>query len=401
MTSPLSANPLSAFQLALPRSVRFGWGARRELRDVTPALGRRAWFVVGSRTLLRSGLIDELRSDLASVGVVSEVLTAISHEPLVADVDQAVADALAAGADEQDVVVAVGGGSAIDLAKSVAALVMNRHGKSVRDFLEGVGRGLTLDFPPLPIVALPTTAGTGSEATRNAVISSQDPPFKKSLRHERLVPSAVLLDPELTISSPREVTAHSGMDAITQLIESWLSRRANPFTRALCREGLSRALPALAMAVADGTHRPAREALSYAAFLSGVALANSGLGLAHGLAAALGVHCDLPHGLACAVMLPVAMRFNRDVRRGELAEIARLLQPQADLGDEDAAADAAITGIESLCRTVDIPATLTPLGVRSDQIDALVPASRGNSLNGNPRDVTDDELRSVLGELCR
>lgn len=401
MTSPLSANPLSAFQLALPRSVRFGWGARRELRDVTPALGRRAWFVVGSRTLLRSGLIDELRSDLASVGVVSEVLTAISHEPLVADVDQAVADALAAGADEQDVVVAVGGGSAIDLAKSVAALVMNRHGKSVRDFLEGVGRGLTLDFPPLPIVALPTTAGTGSEATRNAVISSQDPPFKKSLRHERLVPSAVLLDPELTISCPREVTAHSGMDAITQLIESWLSRRANPFTRALCREGLSRALPALAMAVADGTHRPAREALSYAAFLSGVALANSGLGLAHGLAAALGVHCDLPHGLACAVMLPVAMRFNRDVRRGELAEIARLLQPQADLGDEDAAADAAITGIESLCRTVDIPATLTPLGVRSDQIDALVPASRGNSLNGNPRDVTDDELRSVLGELCR
>jgi alcohol dehydrogenase class IV len=343
--------------------------------------------------------VDELQSQLASSGVQNERLVTISREPLVEDVDAAARELRARGGAPGDVIVALGGGSAIDLAKAIAAMAAQPHASTVRDFLEGVGRGLTIDRAPLPVVALPTTAGTGSEATRNAVISSVDPVFKKSLRSERLVPAAVLLDPELTVSCPPTVTAHSGMDAITQLIESLLSRRANAFTQSLCLEGLRRALPALPVAFEDGGNREARESMQYAAFLSGVALANSGLGLAHGVAAALGVHCDVPHGLACAVLLPAAMRFNRDVRATELASIGRLLPGCGGCSDDDAA-DAAIEGLERLARRVGIPAKLSALGVRREQIDRLVCASHGNSLSGNPREVRDEDLREILHRLC-
>ncbi len=158
-------------------------------------------------------------------------LATIAHEPLVADVDAAVDRLLESDPCAGDLVVAVGGGSAIDLAKAVAALATNRHGHGVTDFLEGVGKGLKIEVPPLPVLAMPTTAGTGSEATKNAVISSTDPPFKKSLRSELMVPRIVVIDPEMTVSLPPDVTAHTGMDAITQLIESYLSRRAQPIPR--------------------------------------------------------------------------------------------------------------------------------------------------------------------------
>jgi alcohol dehydrogenase class IV len=371
---------------------------RSELGATAARLGSRAWLVVGSRALQRSGVVDELMTRLRSSGLAADVLATIDHEPFVADVDCATMDLRRRMSAGGDVVVAIGGGSAIDLAKAVAALATNRQGESVQDFLEGVGRGLVIDQPPLPLIALPTTSGTGSEATRNAVISSVEPTFKKSLRSESMVPAAMLLDPELTVSCPRHVTAHSGLDAITQLLESLLSRRANAFTSALCLEGLARALPALPVAVLEPHNRAAREAMQYAAFLSGVALANSGLGLAHGVAAALGVHCRIPHGLACAAMLPTALRFNRDVRRAELAAVGRLYAPEPS---DDRAADRAIEELESLCRRLYIPGTLTELGVRSDQIEDLVASSHGNSLGGNPRDVSDAELRNLLYGLCR
>ncbi|MFV0443369.1 MAG: iron-containing alcohol dehydrogenase [Planctomycetaceae bacterium] len=390
----ISAPPLADFQLAFPGLVRFGWGVRHQLPQVAKSLGRRAWLVVGSRTLMQSGLVDELRSGLQQLGIGADVLTTHSREPLVVDVDSTVARLRSVASPSGDMIIALGGGAAIDLAKATAALATNRQGESVCDYLEGVGLGLKIEVPPLPLIAIPTTAGTGSEATRNAVISSLDPPFKKSLRSEQMVPRAVILDPELTVSCPPHVTANSGMDAITQLIESLISRRANPFTAALCREGLQRALPALPRAAADGSDRQAREAMQYAAFLSGVALANSGLGLAHGVAAALGVLADIPHGLACAVMLPAAMRFNRNVRLHELAAVGRIFDPS--LSDDEAAADAAVAGIEALNHQLGIPASLSSLGVRPERLDALVPASRGNSLSGNPRDVMPEDLTTLL-----
>lgn len=388
--------PLSGYQLALPRRVWFGGGARAELPQAARELGDRVWLVVGSRTLDSHGVIAALTAELRRAGLAVERLADISREPLVADVDAAAAVLRKAAGAHRDVIVAIGGGSAIDLGKASAALATNLHGGSVQDFLEGVGKGASIERPPLPVIAVPTTAGTGSEATRNAVISSLDPPFKKSLRSPLMMPAAVLLDPELTASCPPSVTAHSGLDAVTQLIESFVSRRSNAWTAALCREGLARALPALPRAVACGDDREARTAMLHAAFLSGLALANSGLGLAHGVAAALGVRHNLPHGLACAVMLPAAMRFNRSVCGGPFAEIGRLCSPALAGVSDDEAADGAIACIESLCRRLGIPRSLGELGLGSSDIEPLLPASRGNSLSGNPRDVSDIELRALL-----
>ena len=201
--------------------------------------------------------VDEVRALLAASGVTLVPLGIIAHEPEVSDVDRLTRELCAHDPRDGDFVLALGGGSAIDLGKAVAAMATNRQSESVADYLEGVGRGLAITQPPLPVLAMPTTAGTGSEATKNAVISSYDPPFKKSLRSEQMVPRAVLVDPELSVSVPPQTTAYTGMDAITQLIESYISCRAKPMPRALALAGLQVALPAIEEVVRDGRSRPA------------------------------------------------------------------------------------------------------------------------------------------------
>jgi alcohol dehydrogenase class IV len=274
-------------------------------------------------------------------------------------------------------------------------MATNAPGGSVVDYLEGVGRGLAIRAPLPALVAIPTTAGTGAEATKNAVISSYDPPFKKSLRSEWLLPRAVLIDPELTVSLPAAVTAHSGLDAITQLIESYISRRAQPIPQALARDGLRLAAPALLAALRQPGNRQAREAMAHAALLSGMALANSGLGMAHGVAAALGVHCRISHGLACGFLLPIALRTNRPVCTQQYAELAASLGLVKNDSTEQAA-DALLAQIETLCRDVGLPERLADLGVRREQLPAVVRSSRGNSMDGNPRMITDEELTKIL-----
>lgn len=392
-----------------PPQIVFGWGRRAELATLAAQRGRRALLVTGSRTLERNGVIDELGRQLEAAGLDVLRFSTTSREPEVRDVDQLVAEFRSLAPTDSDLVIAVGGGSTIDLAKAAAALATNRQGDSVVEFLEGVGRGLQITQPPLNLIALPTTAGTGAEATKNAVISSNSEktdsnppavsaaPYKKSLRSELMVPRLVLVDPELTVSVPPDVTAFTGMDAITQLIESYISRRAAPIPQGLCLHGLKLAVPALPIAVKEGSSQPAREAMAHAALLSGMALANSGLGFAHGVAAALGVTCHVPHGLACAVMLPAALHLNLPVRTRELADLERLFDPE--VGIDPVAANAFVDRIESLCETLNIPARLRDIGVRHDQLAALVPGSRGNSMSGNPRDVSDHKLAEILEEM--
>jgi alcohol dehydrogenase class IV len=217
-----------------------------------------------------------------------------------------------------------------------------------------------------------------------------------------MIARVVLVDPELALSVPPNVTAQTGMDAITQLIESYISRRAQPIPRAMAVEGLRRALPAIVEAVHDGSSRRAREAMAHAALLSGMALANSGLGMAHGVAAALGVVCNVPHGLACAVMLPAALRANRDVAARDLAELHWATaddDPRRSSGDIESAATAFIERIDQIGHAIGIPARLGEIGVRADQIPALVKQSRGNSMNGNPRDISDEELMRLLTHM--
>lgn len=394
----VSSNDQLRYDFLAPRQIVFGWGRRREAGVLGRRLGRRAFVVCGLPPSLVRSVIDEITGLLRAEGVEPVPTETIAHEPEVDDVDRLAGILRKQDPAPGDFMLAVGGGAAIDLAKAAGAMAANRESPTVKDYLEGVGRGLKLAEEPLPVLAMPTTAGTGAEATKNAVISSYDPPFKKSLRDNRLVPPIALVDPELSVTVPPDVTAASGMDAITQLIESFISRKARPIPKALCMQGLRLAVPAIAEAVEDGTSRPAREKMAHGALLSGMALANSGLGMAHGVAAALGTHCRVPHGAACAAMLPVALRVNRKARQQELARLAHRLFPHRPSTPWDEAAEAFVREIEALCERVGVPRRLSQLGVKPEQIPALVGSSRGSSMSGNPVDLSDEQLAAILEE---
>lgn len=407
--------PLDAYEFAAPPLIRFGAGASGATGGIAAAWGRQAWIVGGGRSLAASGAADGVLGSLTAAGVEQRLVASSRGEPTI---DQ-VAEALAAVADiprEGVVVVAVGGGATIDLAKAIAALATNVPSSvaagggasldaAIVDHLEGVGRGLALCHWPLPVIAIPTTAGTGAEATRNAVIACPRRRFKKSLRSPMLVPRAAVVDPDLTASCPRETLAASGLDCITQLIEAFVCRFAKPLPRCLVLEALPRAMAALPRLLDpdaaaadddDASGRAAdRAAMSHAALLSGLALANSGLGLAHGVAAALGAAHGTPHGVACAVMLPVAVRANRPVAAADFAALERAIDPTA-AADDAAAADAFVDRIARLCQAAGTPRRLTALGVTADDLDWLAEHSGGSSMRGNPVQLTPAELRAIL-----
>jgi len=387
------------YDFVSPQRIVFGWGRRREVGTLAGSVGRRAFLISGSRTLDEQGMLEEITKSLRAESIDPIPTGMISREPEIRDVDRVADQIRGLQIRPGDFVLAVGGGAAIDLAKAVAAMATNPEGQTVKDYLENVGRNLKIIHPPLPVLAMPTTAGTGAEATKNAVISCYDPPLKKSLRNDLLVPRIALVDPELTISMPPDLTAATGMDAITQLIESFVSRKAQPIPQALAVQGLKLAIPAVAEAVEDGTSREAREKMAHAALLSGMCLANSGLGMAHGVAPALGVHCRVTHGQACAVMLPVALRANRYVCRAEFAQLAHLLFGKDPSTAPDEAVDMLIAEIDRLCDRVGVPRRLSQLGVRAEQIPDIVASSRGSSMSGNPRELSDDELTGLLKEI--
>ena len=408
---------LAAYDFFAPPLIRFGAGRIDEIGATVGLLGRRAWIVGGTASLERSGARQRIDASLSAAGIESRVVARSTGEPTV---DQ-LAAALA-GLQHEDldgvVVVAAGGGSTIDLAKALAALATNmpigqRTGIDldtfVVDHLEGVGRGLAIRQWPLPMVAVPTTAGTGAEATRNAVISCPRRRFKKSMRSPMMVPRAALVDPDLTASCDSSTIAASGLDCITQLIESFVCRFAKPLPRCLVLESLPRALhslPRLLMPkpACDDPQRwidsraADRAALSHAALISGLALTNSGLGLAHGVAAALGVACGTPHGVACAVMLPAALRVNREAVQDEFAQLERAVDPSAPR-DVATAADAFVERIERLCLESGVPRRLSELGVTADQIDWLAEHSGGASMRGNPVQLATEELRCLLAAM--
>ena len=391
---------LPAYDLVVPPSIRFGPGRALEIAPVAAGLGRTAWLVGGRRSLVASGLLQRLESALADVGLGARLVATTSGEPTVDQVAAAVAGLPCDGRAEA-VVIAVGGGAAIDLAKAVAALATNVPpdtadlDAAVVDRLEGVGRGIAIAMPPLPVVAVPTTAGTGAEATRNAVISCPRRGFKKSMRSPLMVPRAVIVDPLLTLSCDRGTTAAAGLDAITQLVESFVCRFARPVPRALALEALPRALAALPVAVEHPGADSARGAMAHAALLSGIALANSGLGMAHGVAAALGIECGTPHGLACATLLPVAVRVNLAAAERDFAALERAVAADASPVDRDAAA-AFATRIEALCDRVAAPRRLRDLGLARDRLGWLAANSGGTSMRGNPVEMDPESLLPIL-----
>ncbi len=387
---------LTPFDFATTRKILFGWGRRHELPRYLPSLGRQCFLLVGSRTLLRSGMVEEVAESVRLSGCVVADRAEIHREPQVADVDE-LAARWRASADLGDaVILALGGGAAIDLAKAVSARLTHPEGDSIRDYLEGVGRGLRLSRPCVPVIAMPTTAGTGAEATKNAVISSLEPPFKKSLRDDRILPALAIVDAELTASAPRHVTAYSGMDAITQLIESYLSRRHAPLPEALAESALRSAIPALRKLAWDEADRGARESMAYAALVSGICLANSGLGMAHGIAASLGVHVGLPHGLACALMLLPALEFNRVTEAARMALLARRVLDLAASMPEQELVDRLLEAVAELLNAWKIPRRLSEVGVSTDRLPAIAAGSSGSSMSGNPREASQEDILAVL-----
>jgi alcohol dehydrogenase len=381
----------------LPR-IEFGSGTLARLPAIVRSYGTHALLVTGAGSLKNSPLWPAVTNGFKAQGISWLHLT-VPGEPSPQMVDEAVR---ALRAEAIDVVVGIGGGSALDAAKAIAGLL--GPGNSVMEHLEGVGPELPYNGPATPFIAVPTTAGTGSEATKNAVLSVQGPDgFKKSFRDEKLVAEVALVDPDLLATCPPAVIAANGMDALTQLLESYVSSRAAPLTDSLAWGGMKAARDGLLALYADAGDAPARERMAYAALVSGITLAQVGLGSVHGLAAPLGAFFPIPHGVACGTLVAAATRVNIDALRTrdpenpaleKYAQVGRLLSKQGQL-DREAAHTVLIDTLDGWTRTLGLP-TLAHYGVTPADIPRIVAHSRGSSMKTNPVRLNDAEIAVVL-----
>lgn len=368
-----------SFEFATAGRIVFGSGVFARLAEIAAEYGSQPLIVTGKR----------------GVDGPAGPRFAVADEPTIATVRQGVAAFRDSACDS---VIAIGGGSAIDTGKAIAAAAANPG--DLVDYLEVIGKGHPLAQPPYPFIAVPTTAGTGSEVTRNAVLGSPEHGVKVSLRSPMMLPRVALVDPLLTIGLPPAITASTGLDALTQLIEPYVSSRANAMTDNFCLDGIRHASLNLPRAYDNGSDEAARTNMSYASLLGGLALANAGLGVVHGFAAPIGGMFDAPHGAVCAAILPSGMRVNietlraRDPQGRALAryqEIAGILT-----GDPGAEPEAGTEWVQRVITRLQIP-PLAHYRVRSTDIpDLAAKAGRSNSMKGNPIPLTDAELAAVM-----
>lgn len=393
-------NPFKAFQVARLPEIRFGSGVFDELPEVLSRYGRQILVVTGERSLQQTPRWPRLLDALEKAGM-GWKLVQVAGEPSPELVDQAVTRHRDT---DIDAVVGIGGGSALDAAKAIAGLL--RAGTSVLDHLEGVGRGLPYAGPAVPFVAVPTTAGTGSEATKNAVLSRHGVDgFKKSFRDNRLIAEVALVDPSLLESCPKDLIAANGMDAFTQLLESYVSLRASPFTDALASSAMQAFRDGFwqAWETGDPLAQKGYQKLAYASLCSGITLAQCGLGSVHGLASPLGAFFPIPHGVACGTMVAAATRCNIEALRQrepgspalrKYAEAGILLSGRM-YASESAAQDGLCELLEQWTRRLSLP-RLGRYGMTADDIGRVVANCRGGSMQTNPLKLTDDELAALL-----
>ena len=378
------------FEFATAARIIFGDGTAAQLPDLAETLGSRALLVTGSKPDRHAQIIDSLQdSDLR------HTILPVSGEPSIAAITTARNQGRAAGCDS---VIALGGGSVIDSGKALAALIPN-PGQPL-DYLEVIGAGKKLSQAPLPCIAMPTSAGTGAEVTKNAVLGSPAHGVKVSLRDNRMLPDIALVDPVLTHSLPPAATASTGMDALTQLLEPFVSHLANPITDAFCEAGLRRAGRSLRRVYTEPTDAAARADMALASTLGGLALANAKLGAAHGFAGVLGGMTGAPHGTLCAALLPACMSANiaaLESRSPDSPALARYRRAaQLLLDAPDAAADDALAWIAETSKLFAIP-RLGELGVTADMFaDIVAKSAVSSSMKGNPIALTSLELESIL-----
>ena len=375
----------TSFELAAPGRIVFGAGASARAAPVLSALGAK-------RVLLVTGRASQRGEDFRARVNVPMVIYAIPSEPTLAMVEAGRALAVS---DHCDAVVALGGGSAIDAGKAIAALAGNQG--ELLDYMEIVGKAQPLPRPGLPCIAIPTTAGTGAEVTKNSVLASPEAKVKASLRSPYLLPVLALVDPDLLDGMPNAILAPTGLDALSHLLESFVSIRANAFTLALAKEGMTRVARSLRPAFEQGLTAERREDLAIASLFGGLCLANSGLGAVHGFAAPLGGMWKAPHGAVCAALLPAVMRAN-------IAALARrdpqnpILDRYRELNGLLAVGGDAVAWTTGLASALGIP-KLAALGIRPDDVPLLVDKAKvASSMRGNPIVLTDEELTTVVRE---
>ena len=378
------------FEFTTANRILFGAGTLREVGPIAAGSGRRALIVNGKQ----GERVAPLLAILAEHQIES-IPFSVAGEPTVSLVVQGVETARQTACD---LIVGIGGGSVLDAAKAIAILLTNSG--NPYDYLEVIGRGKPLTQPAAPCIAVPTTAGTGAEVTRNAVLLSPQHRVKVSLRSPLMLPRVAIVDPEMTYSLPPSVTASTGMDALTQLIEPFVSIRANPLTDALCREGISRAARALRRAFEQGNDCAAREDLSLASLFSGLALANAGLGAVHGIASVLGGMYPAAHGAICARLLSPVMAVNLHAMQrhadthpawSRYVEVAQILT-----GSEKASPAQGVAWVQELCQELKIPPLREYSVSRADFPEIIEKSLAASSTKANPVRLTADEMQEIL-----
>lgn len=378
------------FEFATASRIIFGAGSLADVGSLAANLGRRALVVTGGDSLRASALLDYL----THAGV-SFATFAVLGEPTT---EAARAGAQKASRERCELVIGFGGGSVIDAAKAIAALLTN--GGDPLDYLEVIGRGQPLTKASAPTIAIPTTAGTGAEVTRNAVLQSPEHRVKVSLRSPTMLPTVALVDPELTHSLPPALTASTGLDALTQVIEPYVSNLANPLTDAICIDGISRAARSLRRVFANGDDPAAREDMALVSLYGGLALANARLGAVHGFAGPFGGMFDAPHGAVCAALLPHVMQMNVRALRARQPNSDALVRyeeiAQIVTGNPDATPFDAVVWVQELCRDLRAP-RLGAYGLTEKDFPRLIDmAQKASSMKGNPIKLTPAELQEIL-----
>ena len=377
------------FEFATATRIVFGAGAINQVGANVNNFGRRALVVTGSKP----ERAEKLLANLSAGGIASSVFS-VAGEPEISTVENGVAFAKK---ENCDFVISFGGGSVIDAGKAIAAIMTNAG--VLLDYLEIIGHGKALAKPGAPFVAIPTTAGTGSEVTRNAVLASPEHKVKVSLRSPHMLARVAVIDPELTCDLPPALTASTGLDALTQLIEPFVCLRANPLTDGFCTEGIHRTARSLREAVFNGQDKSAREDMSLASLFGGLALANAGLGAVHGFAGPIGGMFPAPHGAVCAALLPHVMAANiRALREREPKSFAlrRYVRIALLLTDAPATADAGVEWVQKLIADFPVP-KLGAYGIREEHVaDLVAKAANASSMKANPIVLTPDELAETL-----
>lgn len=380
------------FEFATANRIIFGEGVLAQIGKLASEYGSHALIVTGGGSVP----VDLLWQSLQSAQVMGTVFQ-VEAEP---DIPTVMAGIVQAQHDHCDLVIGFGGGSVLDTAKAIAAMLTNPG--ELMDYLEVVGAGREIPHPSAPMIAVPTTAGTGTEVTRNAVIASPEHQVKVSMRSRKMIPTVALIDPVLTYSMPPSITASTGMDALTQVIEGYVSNRANPMTDMVCREGIICGSRSLLKAFRDGTDQQARHDLCLTSLFGGLALANGGLGAVHGFAGPIGGMYQAPHGVICASLLPGVMKYNvlalSDQTEGNPIRLRYLQIAKWITGNPHASIDDGVNWIAGLAQELEIPGLAT-MGISRDDFDMIIEkAQDSSSMQKNPVKLEQAFLRAILEE---